>query len=142
MAGHQVDKARRDGADLGMDGDQVGQKLLGAKRAQGVGALKLCQMQGHKAAYGEVGWEKSETPRKCRKAAGILSCRPSGLWVPANKRSPWHSLCLAKRPGNVKGCAVALDLALAQYEHGFAGMGQHMLGLAAQQQALDALATV
>ena len=139
MAGHQVDKARRDGADLGMDGDQVGQKLLDAKRAQGVGALKLCQMQGHKAAYGEVGWEKSETPRKCRKATGILSCRPSGLWVPVNKHRQ-HPLRLVKRPGNAQGCGAAL--ALAQYEHGFAGMGQYMLGLTAQQQTLDALAAV
>jgi hypothetical protein len=36
--------------DLGVDGDQIGQKLLGAERAQGVSTLKLCQMQCHVAA--------------------------------------------------------------------------------------------
>src|SRR5690606_6734870 len=37
--------------DLGMDGDQIGQELLGAERAERVSALKLSQMQGHVAAF-------------------------------------------------------------------------------------------
>jgi hypothetical protein len=48
-----VDKTGRDPGDFGVNGDQVGQKLLAAKRAQGVCALKLCQMQSHKTAYGQ-----------------------------------------------------------------------------------------
>jgi hypothetical protein len=50
LGGNQVHKACRYAGDLGVDGDQIGQKLLGAERAQGVSTLKLCQMQCHVAA--------------------------------------------------------------------------------------------
>lgn len=50
VRGHQVHEARGNAGDFGMDGDQFGQELLGAERAESVSTLQLCQMQGHVAA--------------------------------------------------------------------------------------------
>jgi CRP-like cAMP-binding protein len=66
LARHQVDKTGRDPGDFGVNGDQVGQKLLAAKRAQGVCALKLCQMQSHKTAYGQKRMEVEKKRAKRR----------------------------------------------------------------------------
>jgi len=57
-----VHKSGADARDLGVDGDQIGQELLGAERAQGVSTLKLSQMQGHEAACLCEGWSKASRP--------------------------------------------------------------------------------
>ncbi len=56
LGGDKMHEPGTDTRDLGMDGDQIGQELLGAERAQGVSTLKLCQMQGHVAACLCEGW--------------------------------------------------------------------------------------
>ena len=52
VCGHQVHKARRNAGNLRVDGCQGRLQLLGAKRAEGVGARKRGHVQGHVGGLG------------------------------------------------------------------------------------------